>query len=121
MRTSRLNLACPVILISSYFSARKNIQNWRARGLLVIKLSRCTALWKVKAAWPLRNISGSSIEFELCCSLGALQVRFSVLSIEAYNFYGENLSVSCRQICVCGQAPCDDKLRKLITQEQCHH
>lgn len=57
----------------------ENTQNWRTGGLLVRKLSRCSALWKVKAAWPLGNISGPSIEFELCCSLGALQVKFSVL------------------------------------------
>lgn len=96
----------------------KDIQNWRAGGWLVIKLSRCTALWKVKAAWPLGNISWPSVEFELCCSLGALQIKFSVLSIEVVNFYGENLTVSCRQVCVCGKAPYDDKLKKLITQKQ---
>lgn len=56
----------------------ENTQNWRTGRLLVRKLSRFTALWKVKAAWPLGNISGPSIEFELC-SLGALQVKFSVL------------------------------------------
>lgn len=50
--------------------------------LLLSKLRRCTALWKVKAAWPLANISGPSIEFELCCSQGASQVKFSVLSIQ---------------------------------------
>lgn len=85
---------------------------------MVIKLSRCTALWKVKAAGPLGNISGPSIEFELCCSLGALKVEFSVISIEVVNFYGGNLSVSCRQISVYGQAPYDDKPKKLITQKQ---